>query len=140
MFDTAQTEFGGVDVVAHAAGKMMLKLLVDFGRTELDDMHRTNIRGAFVVAQQAAQRLRGGEHDWWAEQGTCVFEPPGDVHTLEIPDGVEEMATLFHVTGAYVYVDEAGAPVGVEDVFSKLERTGSHYTANGIGAVDRLIR
>jgi hypothetical protein len=64
------------------------------------------------------------------------------VHTLEIPDGVEEMATLFHVTGAYVYVDEAGAPVGVEDVFSKLERARSHHTANGIGAdaVDRLIR
>jgi 3-oxoacyl-[acyl-carrier protein] reductase len=60
MFDTAQTEFGGVDVVAHAAGRMVLKPLVDFGLTELDDMHRTNIRGAFVVAQQAAQRLRGG--------------------------------------------------------------------------------
>jgi hypothetical protein len=82
------------------------------------------------------------EHDWWAERGSYVFEPPGDVHTLEIPDGVEEMATLFHVTGAYVYVDEAGAPVGVEDVFSKLERARSHYAANGIGAdfVDRLIR
>jgi 3-oxoacyl-[acyl-carrier protein] reductase len=60
MFDTAQTEFGGVDVVAHAAGKMVLKPLVDFDLTELDDMHRTNIRGAFVVAQQAAHRLRAG--------------------------------------------------------------------------------
>jgi hypothetical protein len=82
------------------------------------------------------------EHDWWAEQGTYVFEPPGDVHTLEIPEGVEEMATLFHVTGAYIYVDENGNPVGIEDVFSKLERTRTHYAANGLGAdyVDRLIR
>jgi 2,4'-dihydroxyacetophenone dioxygenase len=82
------------------------------------------------------------EHEWWAEQGTYVFEPPGDVHTLEIPEGVEEMATLFHVTGAYIYVDEAGNPVGIEDVFSKLERARTHYAANGLGAdyVDRLIR
>lgn len=27
------------------------------------------------------------------------MEPPGDIHTLEVPDGVEEMVTMFHVTG-----------------------------------------
>ncbi|WP_217631140.1 2,4'-dihydroxyacetophenone dioxygenase family protein [Modestobacter sp. DSM 44400] len=42
------------------------------------------------------------EHDWWAEEGGYSFEPPGDIHTLEVPDGVEEMTTLFHVTGAYI--------------------------------------
>ncbi len=41
------------------------------------------------------------EHEWWAEQGSYSFEPPGDIHTLEVPNGVEEMITLFHVTGAY---------------------------------------
>jgi 2,4'-dihydroxyacetophenone dioxygenase len=82
------------------------------------------------------------EHDWTADQGGYAFEPPGDVHTLMIPDGVEEMATLFHVTGAYIYVDENDKPVGIEDVFSKLERTRKHYEEVGIGAdyVDQLIR
>jgi 2,4'-dihydroxyacetophenone dioxygenase len=52
------------------------------------------------------------------------------------------MATLFHVTGAYVYVDQDGNPNGVEDVFSKLEKTRANYEAVGLGAehAERLIR
>jgi hypothetical protein len=42
------------------------------------------------------------EHDWWAEEGGYSFEPPGETHTLEVPEGCEYMATLFHVTGAYI--------------------------------------
>jgi len=82
------------------------------------------------------------EHEWWAEQGSYSFEPPGDIHTLEVPDGVEEMITLFHVTGAYIYVDPDGNAVGVEDVFTKLEAAREHYAAVGLGAdyVERFIR
>lgn len=82
------------------------------------------------------------EHDWWAEEGGYSYEPPGDIHTLEVPDGVREMTTLFHVTGAYVYVDPDGAPVGVEDVFSKIDNARKHYAEVGLGAdyVDRFIR
>lgn len=82
------------------------------------------------------------EYDWWAEQGSYVFEPPGDIHTLEVPDGTEEMITLFHVTGGYVYCDSQGAPVGVEDVFTKLAQARAHYEAVGLGAdhVDRFVR
>lgn len=39
------------------------------------------------------------EHPWWAEEGSYAMEPPGDIHTLEVPDGVDEMVTMFHVTG-----------------------------------------
>lgn len=82
------------------------------------------------------------EHDWWAEEGSYAFEPPGDIHTLEVPDGVQEMVTMFHVTGAYIYVDPDGNPVGVEDVFTKLEAAREHYAAVGLGAdhVDQFIR
>ena len=82
------------------------------------------------------------EHEWWAEQGGYSFEPPGDIHTLEVPDGVEEMTTLFHVTGAYIYVDPDGVPVGIEDVFTKIANAREHYAAVGLGAdyVDRFIR
>jgi 2,4'-dihydroxyacetophenone dioxygenase len=82
------------------------------------------------------------EHSWWAEEGSYVFEPPGDTHTLEIPDGVEEMATLFHVTGAYIYVDPDGVPIGVEDVFTKIENARAHYEKVGLGAdyVNQFIR
>jgi 2,4'-dihydroxyacetophenone dioxygenase len=82
------------------------------------------------------------EHDWWAEPGSYSFEPPGDTHTLHVPDDVEEMATLFHVSGAYIYVDVDGGPVGIEDVFTKLDKARAHYTQVGLGAdfVDRFIR
>jgi 3-oxoacyl-[acyl-carrier protein] reductase len=60
LFDTAEQAFGGVDTVVHAAGKMVLAPLVDFDLAALDDMLRVNIRGTFVVDQQAARRLRPG--------------------------------------------------------------------------------
>ena len=94
----------------------------------------------------SATTLRGRwhylEHDWWAEEGSFAFEPPGDIHTLVVPEGVEEMITLFHVTGAYIYVDPDGNPTGVEDVFSKLELARKHYEAVGLGAdfADQFIR
>lgn len=60
LFDTAERTFGGIDVVVHAAGVMTLAPLVDTDLDAMDRMHRTNIRGTFVVDQQAARRLRGG--------------------------------------------------------------------------------
>ncbi|KAH6950931.1 RmlC-like cupin domain-containing protein [Fusarium avenaceum] len=82
------------------------------------------------------------EHEWWAEEGSYAFEPPGDIHTLEVPEGVEEMITLFHVTGAYIYVDQHGNPEAVEDVFSKLELAKEHYKNVGLGEnfVQQFIR
>lgn len=82
------------------------------------------------------------EHAWWAEEGGYSFEPPGDIHTLVVPEGVEEMITMFHVTGAYIYVDHDGNPTGIEDVFSKLAAARAHYETVGLGAdfVDQFIR
>ncbi|WP_285028218.1 SDR family oxidoreductase [Plantibacter sp. ME-Dv--P-122b] len=60
MFDQAEDEFGGVDVVAHSAGRLALSSIAEQDLDVLDALHRTNIRGTFVVAQQAARRLRAG--------------------------------------------------------------------------------
>ena len=57
LFDEAERAFGGVDVVVNAAGLMSLAPLADFDLAVLDRMHRTNIRGTFVVDQQAARRV-----------------------------------------------------------------------------------
>lgn len=82
------------------------------------------------------------EHNWWANPGSYAFEPPGDIHTLEVPEDVTEMVTMFHVTGAYIYVDVDGNPVGVEDVFSKIDKAREHYEKIGLGGdfVDQFIR
>ncbi|RRO15464.1 SDR family oxidoreductase [Saccharopolyspora rhizosphaerae] len=60
MFDAAESAFGGVDVVAHAAGKMALSTVADLDLSVLDAVYRTNVRGTFAVAQQAARRMRDG--------------------------------------------------------------------------------
>ncbi|WP_330461400.1 SDR family oxidoreductase [Streptomyces sp. NBC_00820] len=60
LFETAATEFGGVDVVVHTAGRMYLAPIAELDLAELDTLHRTNIRGTFVVARQAARTLRRG--------------------------------------------------------------------------------
>ncbi|MGW7049746.1 SDR family oxidoreductase [Streptomyces avermitilis] len=63
LFDAAEGEFGGgdgVDVVVHAAGRMRLAPIAELDLASLDDLHRTNIRGTFVVLQQAARRVRPG--------------------------------------------------------------------------------
>ncbi|MXQ65189.1 SDR family oxidoreductase [Actinomadura rayongensis] len=60
LFDTAEREFGGVDVVVNAAGRMVLAPVAELDLDALDALHRTNIRGAFVVSQQGARRVRTG--------------------------------------------------------------------------------
>jgi 3-oxoacyl-[acyl-carrier protein] reductase len=60
LFDQAEQAYGGIDVVVNAAGVMSLAPLADFDLTVLDRMLRTNIRGTFVVDQQAARRVRPG--------------------------------------------------------------------------------
>jgi 3-oxoacyl-[acyl-carrier protein] reductase len=60
MFDAAAERFGGVDVVVHAAGRMTVRPLADFDLAVLDEELRVNVRGTFVVAQQALRRLRDG--------------------------------------------------------------------------------
>ena len=60
LFDRAEQEYGGVDVVVNSAGRMSLSTIADLDLAALDAMHRTNIRGTFVVAREAARRLRAG--------------------------------------------------------------------------------
>ena len=61
-------------------------------------------------------RWRYLEHDWVATEGSYVFEPPGETHTLVVPDDVAEMITLFQVNGVMYYVDPWGKAAGYEDV------------------------
>ncbi|UGQ13676.1 SDR family oxidoreductase [Yinghuangia sp. ASG 101] len=60
MFDTAERSFGGVDIVVNSAGRMALSPIAELDLADFDAQHRTNVRGAFVVAREAARRLRDG--------------------------------------------------------------------------------
>lgn len=60
LFDRAEREYGGVDVVVHAAARTASGSIAELDLSELDDLHRVNVRGTFVVNQQAARRVRPG--------------------------------------------------------------------------------
>jgi len=66
--------------------------------------------------------------------GEGLFEPPGETHTLVVPNDVQEMITLFHITGCMIYVDPWGKQTGYEDVFTKITMCRQHYGENGLGA------
>ena len=75
-------------------------------------------------------------HDWIAREGSFVYEPPGEIHTLVVDEasgGSPEMITFFNIAGAMVYVDATGAVTSYEDVFTKIEMCRTHYTAVGLG-------
>jgi hypothetical protein len=95
-----------------------------------------------VVGYVVKGRWKYREHDWVAEEGSFVFEPPGEVHTLTVPDDCAEMITFFNIAGAMIYVDDAGRQTGYEDVFTKIAMCRAHYAAVGLGDdyVDRYVR
>ena len=74
------------------------------------------------------------EHDWVANEGSYIFEPPGETHTLTVPDDCDEMITLFTVFGALMYVDPYGKSTGYDDVFTRIALYRKHFEAVGLGA------
>lgn len=60
LFDDVDDHFGRLDVVVHTAGINRLAALTDLDLADFDAIHRVNVRGTFVVDQQAARRVRDG--------------------------------------------------------------------------------
>jgi len=73
------------------------------------------------------------EHDWVAEEGSYVYEPPGETHTLTVPDDCSEMLTLFMIHGSLMYVDPDGNSTGFDDVFTRIEKYRAHFERVGLG-------
>ena len=82
------------------------------------------------------------EHEWVAETGSYVFEPPGEIHTPWVPEDAEEMITFFNITGCMYYLDDNHEHTGFEDVFTKIDMCRQHYVQVGLGAdyLDQFIR
>jgi hypothetical protein len=83
----------------------------------------------------ALPRARLGRRD-----GSFVYEPPGEIHTLVVPDDCAEMITFFNIQGAMIYVDEHGATVGYEDVWTKIAMCRAHYAKVGLGKRTSTVR
>jgi 3-oxoacyl-[acyl-carrier protein] reductase len=94
MFDRTERELGGIDVVVHNAGIMPLGELADFDLDLLDEVIRTNLRGTFVVDQQAARRLRAGGALVNFSSSVTRFAREGNAAYTMTKGGVEALTLL----------------------------------------------
>ena len=69
MFAELTEAFGGIDILVHAAGQVILGPVADYDLDRFDTLQRTNVRGTFVVNRQAARQLREGR------SSTCLAAP-----------------------------------------------------------------
>jgi 3-oxoacyl-[acyl-carrier protein] reductase len=60
MFDSAETSFGGIDVLVNNAGIMPLANIADTDDTTFDRLIAVNLKGTFNTLREAAKRLREG--------------------------------------------------------------------------------
>lgn len=60
LFNTATDAFGGLDAVVHNAGHLALAPIAPTHLGTFDQVMQINLRGAFLVLAQAAQRVRDG--------------------------------------------------------------------------------
>ncbi len=107
-------------------------------------VHLTKVRGGGFLSRHRHPSpvhgfvIKGSwrylEHDWVAREGSYIYEPPGEIHTLVVDPDCDEMITLFHNTGALIYCDEAGNSIGTTDVFDRIAAARKHFEAVGLGA------
>lgn len=81
------------------------------------------------------------EHPEVYSEGSFIMEPPGETHTLVVPEDISEMITWFHNTSGYIYLDGQDI-IGHEDVFTKLAAARQHYEEQGLDQriLDRILR
>jgi uncharacterized RmlC-like cupin family protein len=77
------------------------------------------------------------EHDWVATAGSWVWEPPGDLHTLEIL-GDEPMIALFILSGVVQYLDENDQIVRQTDFRSRRKQYLEHCKEHGIEPIPMI--
>jgi 3-oxoacyl-[acyl-carrier protein] reductase len=77
LFDAVDERFGHLDVVVHTAGINHPVALTDLDLADFDAIHRVNVRGTFVVDQQAARRVRAGGSIVNVSSSMVRFAPPG---------------------------------------------------------------
>jgi 3-oxoacyl-[acyl-carrier protein] reductase len=76
LFDAVDDHFGHLDVVVHTAGINRPVALIDLDLADLDAIVRVNVRGTFVVDQQAARRVRDGGSIVNVSSSMVRFAPP----------------------------------------------------------------
>jgi len=81
------------------------------------------------------------EHDYVNRAGSYLYEPPGSVHTLYVPeDNTELTETLTVVYGTTEYLDEDGKIIAVTDAATNLETYYQSCEAAGLPRPNAILR
>ena len=94
MFDSAETAFGGIDVLVNNAGIMNVATIKD-STDDLFDRHiEVNLRGTFNTLREAARRLRdGGRSVNFSSSVTGLLQPTYGVYAA-IKAAVEALTSI----------------------------------------------
>jgi 3-oxoacyl-[acyl-carrier protein] reductase len=94
LFDATEELYGGVDVVVHSAGIMLLSPLAELELDVLDQMIRVNLRGTFVVGREAARRVRRGGAIITFSSSVVKIALPGYTGYAATKGGVDAMTLI----------------------------------------------
>jgi 3-oxoacyl-[acyl-carrier protein] reductase len=125
MFAETTEAFGGIDILVHAAGHVILGPVTDHDLDRFDALQRTNVRGTFLVNRQAARQLRdGGTIVNLAGSAVCLALPT-DTASAASSAAVEAMTRVLacELRGRHITVnavasglENPGDPAAIADI------------------------
>ena len=139
MFVETTEAFGGIDIVVHAAGQVILGPVADHDLDRFDALQRTNVRGTFVVNRQAARQLREGGTIVNLSGCAVASALPTDAASAASSAAVEAMTRVLagEVRGRHITVnavapglENPGDPAVIVDVVAFLV-SGDGRSLNG---------
>lgn len=128
LFETAEREFGGVDVVVHSAAVLPVAPLADLTVEQIDRVLRTNLRSALLVGQQAARRVRAGGAIVMISSAITKNFSPGYSAYAASKAGLEAIAATLarELRGREITVNAvAPGPTETEMLLADLDNSGN---------------
>jgi 3-oxoacyl-[acyl-carrier protein] reductase len=142
LFDATEETFGGIDVIVHAAGIMPLAPLVDLDLADLDAVLRTNVRGTFVVDQQAARRVRSGGAIINISSSVTRFANPNNMAYIASKGAVQAMTLVLarELRGRDITVNAVAPGATETEMLDKFVTEGGNRARDAIAAGSPMER
>jgi 3-oxoacyl-[acyl-carrier protein] reductase len=121
MFDVADLNFGGVDVLVNSAGIMKLSPLAESSDELFDSQVAINLKGTFNTLRQAAHRLRRGGRIVNISSSVVGLYQPGYAVYAATKAGVEAMTHVLikELRGREITVNTVAPGPTATDLFLK---------------------
>ena len=121
LFDVAEKEFGGVDVLVNNAGIMLLSSIAESTDEQFDRQIAINLKGVLNGMREAAKRLRTGGRIISFSSSVVGLYPPTYAIYAATKAGVEAMTHIFcrELRGRNITVNTIAPGPTATDLFLK---------------------